>query len=298
MTRSDQIMSRLPKKTSRLPVTLTALAAALLVGLVGLSRAQSVDHLRRLPLEGAPNVRDIGGYATTDGRHVKWRQVYRSGSLGRLTNKDYEYLAGVGIAVVCDFRNEGERRAAPTTWQGPNPPELIWLPATPDVPSKTSSPSARALIANGAPPEEVAASMRASYERYVEEFAASYGAVLQHILRASGPTLYHCSAGKDRTGTFTALLLRMLGVPLETVFEDYLLTNRYFGTDERIASLAKDLKTSPETARPMYVADRSYLEAAFQAIDRTYGSFDNYRRTALKLLDADLERLKARLLED
>ena len=137
-----------------------------------------------------------------------------------------------------------------------------------------------------------------SPELYKSFCGGPYGAVLQHILRASGPTLYHCSAGKDRTGTFTALLLRMLGVPLETVFEDYLLTNRYFGTDERIASLAKDLKSSPETARPMYVADRSYLEAAFQAIDRTYGSFDNYRRTALKLLDADLERLKARLLED
>src|SRR5262245_38981542 len=146
-------------------VVLSAFVLALVASVA--AAAQRVDGIRRLPLEGAPNVRDIGGYVTTDGRHVEWREVYRSGAVGRATDKDYEYLAGVGIAVVCDFRNEGERRAAPTVWRGPNPPELIWLPAASNTGSGASSTSARALIASGASPAEVAASMRASYEQYI-----------------------------------------------------------------------------------------------------------------------------------
>jgi protein-tyrosine phosphatase len=268
---------------------------ALVIALASASAlAQSADHVRRLPLQGAPNVRDIGGYATSNGKHVKWRQVYRAGALARLTDRDYEYLAGLGIAVVCDFRRDDERRAAPTEWRGPNPPEILALPGVPGPPVT----GARDLLASGAGAEAVAASLRASYERYPESFASSYGTTLQRIINGSGPTLYHCSAGKDRTGLFSALLLTFLGVPRETVFEDYLLTNTYIGTADRIAATAKDLKASPEAARPLLIADRSYLEAAFHTIDRTYGSLDNYRRTALKLSDQDLERLKARLLED
>jgi protein-tyrosine phosphatase len=268
---------------------------ALVIALVSVSGlAQSTAHVRRLPLQGAPNVRDIGGYATSDGKHVKWRQVYRAGALSRLTDRDYEYLAALGIAVVCDFRRDDERRAAPTEWRGPNPPEILALPGVPGLPVA----GARDLLVSGAGPDAVAASLRASYERYPASFASSYGTTLQRIINGSGPTLYHCSAGKDRTGLFSALLLTFLGVPRETVFEDYLLTNTYIGTPERIASTAKDLNASPEAARPLLIADRSYLEAAFRAINQAFGSLDSYRRTALKLSDQDLARLKSRLLED
>jgi protein-tyrosine phosphatase len=294
-------MSRLPRVTRSLLAVPVAIASILLASV---AVAQSKDNVRRLPLQGTRNLRDIGGYATTDGKHVKWRQVYRSGQLAQLTDKDYEYLAEVGISAICDFRSEDERRAAPTNWRGPNQPDMLWLPrqpattATPASATTTRTLSARELVASGASGEEVAASMRAAYEQYIVVFAPSYGAVIRRILQDRGPTLYHCSAGKDRTGTFSALLLLMLGVPRETVFEDYLLTNDYIGTTERIAATAKDLKATPEAARPLMVADRTYLEAALQAIDRTFGSLDNYRRVALKVSDEDLRRLRARLLED
>src|SRR5262245_19920780 len=73
---------------------------------------------RHIALEGAPNFRDLGGYATADGRHVRWNRIYRSGELSRLTDADYERLAQLRIAVVCDFRRDSERSAAPTTWRG------------------------------------------------------------------------------------------------------------------------------------------------------------------------------------
>ena len=170
-------MLRLPQVVFAKRATPTALAAALVAGVSlaslgatpdlqrGLPAQQ--DHVRRLPLEGARNLRDIGGYATTDGKHVKWGQVYRSGQLAQLTDKDYEYLAGLGISSVCDFRRDDERRAAPTNWRGPNPPEILSLPAAPGVPSGISGPSARQLVASGASAAEVAGSMRASYEQYI-----------------------------------------------------------------------------------------------------------------------------------
>src|SRR6185295_11184054 len=112
----------------------TALIAIVIVLVSVSALAQSADHVRRLPLQGAPNVRDIGGYATSNGKHVKWRLVYRAGSLARLTDRDYESLAGLGITVVCDFRRDDERRAAPTEWRAPNPPEILSLPGVPGPP--------------------------------------------------------------------------------------------------------------------------------------------------------------------
>ena len=117
----------------------------------------------------------------------------------------------------------------------------------------------------------------------------------KRILNGSGPTLFHCTAGKDRTGVFSALLLLLLGVPRETVFEDYLLTNTYLEA-ERLAAMVSALK-DPTGTTSLMLADRSYLETALQTIDRKFGSLDNYRRTELGLSDRILERLKARLLE-
>lgn len=285
-------MFRGPRMVLIRPTFLTLLVAGLLGGIAS---AQRAENIRRLPLDGAPNFRDLGGYATAAGRHVRWGQVYRSGQLAQLTDKDYAYLARLGISAVCDFRRDDERQAAPTHWRGTNPPEILWLPA---VAGSNSGPGPTAAVAAGPSTTEVAASMRAAYEQIVLTFGRSYRVVLQRILADSGPTLYHCSAGKDRTGVFSAVLLLLLGVPRETVFEDYLLTNRYVGTPEQIAATAGRLKTSPEAVRALLIADRSYLETALQAIDRKFGSLDNYRRTELGLSDQDLARLKARLLEN
>ncbi len=250
-------------------------------------------EVRRLPLTGAPNFRDLGGYATADGKQVRWGQIYRSGHLSQLTEKDYEYLARLGIRTVCDFRSDAEKTTNPTHWQGPNPPEIVPLPVGT---ARSNGPGPNDLAAAGASAAEVAASMRTAYEWIVVAYAPSYRAVLKRILRGSGPTLYHCSAGKDRTGVFSALLLLMLGVPRDTVFEDYLLTNKYLEA-EWAATMGGE-RRAPAGMRSLLIADRSYLETALRTIDRKFGSLDNYRRTQLGLSDRDLGRLKGRLLED
>ncbi|HYL83158.1 MAG TPA: tyrosine-protein phosphatase, partial [Candidatus Angelobacter sp.] len=80
-----------------------------------------VLSIRRLPLEGQDNFRDLGGYRTVDGRYVRWGRLYRSGQLANLTERDYEYLQPLGIRLVCDFRTDDERRRNATHWRGESP---------------------------------------------------------------------------------------------------------------------------------------------------------------------------------
>ncbi len=84
-------------------LSLRLIAVVLLTGLV---TAQDPDKIRHLPLSGAPNFRDLGGYATTDGHHTRWGLVYRSGELSQLTAKDYEYVARLGITAVCGYARQ------------------------------------------------------------------------------------------------------------------------------------------------------------------------------------------------
>ena len=248
---------------------------------------------RRIVLEGASNFRDLGGYATTDGKHVRWGKIYRAGELSRLTSADYEVLNRLGISVVCDFRRDSERTAASTKWQGAKPPTILNLPGsqTERGQNAAATPSATANAQPG-----LSAMLVSSYPTYPNTLASSYRTVLQQLMTQDGAVLYHCTAGKDRTGTFSAILLTMLGVPRETVMSDYLLTNDFIVTQARIDAMVARGGTR-ESAIANIGVDRAYLDLMFKAIDTEFGSLDAYRRTALGISDADLAKLKARLLE-
>ena len=277
--------------TTPMRTILSRMAVAVL--LTGAVAAQGTDGARRVPLAGTPNLRDLGGYATTDGHRVRRGRLYRSSQLSQLTDSDYESVARLGISVVCDFRSDNEREAAPTRWRGAAPPEILRFPTPPGRESSTVTERLPA----GATGEEGVAWMRRTYTQIPVAYGPAYRATLQRILASSGPVLYHCSAGKDRTGVFTALLLSFLGVPRETILEDYLLSNAYVATATAIDDYAKRSNVSRDAARAVLSVDRAYLDEAFTAITQKYGSTDNYRRTELALSDRDVVSLKARLLE-
>lgn len=258
---------------------------------------QSGTATRRIALEGAPNLRDLGGYQTTDGKQVRWRRVFRSGQLTALTDKDYLTLAEFGIVAVCDFRREDERKAQPTTWKGPTSPRLLTMvPSAATGTATGTPPDPVGVTRRGGSAQDVADQMRASYASYASRYATSYRQIIDLILEDAGPILYHCTAGKDRTGMFSAVLLLLLGVPRDTVYSDYLLSNDYAATPVGIARYAAAAKVAPAAAQALLGVERSYLDTGLAAIDTQYGSFDGYRRTALKLSDQELARLKARLL--
>jgi protein-tyrosine phosphatase len=137
---------------------------------------------------------------------------------------------------------------------------------------------------------------------FATRFNPQYAAMFDRIaIPANLPTLVHCTGGKDRTGFAAAIVLRALGVPEETVFEDYLLTNVYTANEiERNLMLLRVylfFRTKPEAIRPLLGVRRDYLEAAFDTIDERYGSLEAYLREGLGVSDEELAQMRAQLLE-
>ena len=261
--------------------------------------------IRHLPLEGTPNFRDLGGYQTTDGRYVRWGLLYRSGVLTYLTPADYNYLGNLGIRVVCDFRTKQENADAAETWIPGASTDMVSLPIGSDPNSKGQNASIQNLLGDGDPsPEKLRARMTATYGNFAFSANDQFAAVFKQLKNEHLPLLYHCSAGKDRTGVFSAFLLLTLGVPEKTVLEDYALTNKYLLENPNNETMRKVTSSQSNSALAhltkeqrdvLMAADPAYLESTLRQIDAKYGSFDVYRREMLHVTDADVEQLRAKL---
>jgi len=173
-------------------------------------------------LHGASNLRDLGGYPAHGGRRVRSGLVFRSASLSGLTDDDLVALGRLGLRTVCDLRGEAERERAPSRLPRPGP-ALLTLSIEPTV-----GASLRDIQARGAATgEDVVTLLGRAYQAYATTQLHQFRALLRTLLEPGRlPLLFHCSAGKDRTGFGAALLLTALGVPREAVVEDYRATDR------------------------------------------------------------------------
>lgn len=255
-------------------------------------RAVAAPHQRLLPLEGGRNFRDLGGYRTSDGRHVKWGLLYRSGSTHGLTERDYAELERRGLRVVCDFRDVRERANEPAAWPK----------GTVKVLSEDYQLDMAGFRPAGAPQTWTAASARAamaaSYPRLLVTFRDQYRRMFAELLDGHAPLAFNCSAGKDRTGVAAALLLTALGVPRAAVIDDYLLTNRYLDARKLMAQGAQGGPANPIAGMPpaaaqaMIAADPSYIAAAFAVLDRHPGGAMAWLREEMGLSAGDIRRLR------
>jgi protein-tyrosine phosphatase len=242
---------------------------------------------RHLNLAGASNFRDLGGYPTSDGRTVRWRQIFRSNHLGHLTEGDICILRELGVRSAFDFRGAEERAAALCGM-----PEITVhsLPVEPTVVA-----ALRAIAASGTPlsSDHAVEVMRDSYRSYVQKNTQHFRTLFAHLLEDRAPLVIHCTAGKDRTGFACALILHTLGVSEDIISEDYLLTNRFYSRDPNHSS---DL---PENVKQVLgTVQASFLAAAFEAIDADYGDLESYLRDGLGLGKAERAHLEARYLQD
>lgn len=248
---------------------------------------------RVLPLEGGNNFRDLGGYETTDGRHVKWGSLFRSGTMVGLTASDYDYLGQLGIRTVCDFRSTEERTSEPTTWQGEHKParkETDYVMDNMSLMKEIAQP--------GLTPEQARGVFAGFYREVPFTFTTQYREMFAELVAGHAPLAFNCSAGKDRTGVGSALLLSALGVKHEQVVADYLLSNRYYkpapakpGAQDSTSRMLAAL--SPEVVKVLMGVDASYIEASLASINERYGSLEKYLDEQLGVDAADLAILRS-----
>ncbi|MBA4033828.1 MAG: protein tyrosine phosphatase [Bradyrhizobium sp.] len=245
----------------------------------------SESPARHLNLAGASNFRDLGGYPTSDGRVVRWRQIFRSNHLGHLTDDDIAMMRTLGVRSAFDFRGAEERTAALC---GMSDITVHSLPVEPTVVA-----ALRAIAASGTPltTDHAVDVMRDSYRSYVQKNTQHYRTLFAHLLEDRAPLVIHCTAGKDRTGFACALILHTLGVSEEVISEDYLLTNRFYRRDPNHSS---DL---PEhVTQVLGSVQASFLGAAFEAINADYGDLETYLCDGLGLGKSERAHLEARYL--
>ncbi|MFD8750471.1 tyrosine-protein phosphatase [Kitasatospora sp. NPDC059577] len=263
---------------------------------------------RSLGLRWAVNARDLGGYRAADGRKLRRGVALRSDGLNHVTAEDLGPLGALGLRRVVDLRSADEvRDAGPDRLPDGVTMHHLPLQATDfdiylmirDALGDSSPQRQRALLGEG----RAGAMMTGLYRWFVTDPVARerFAALLRLLAAPEGtPLLFHCSAGKDRTGWAAALLLTALGVDRETVLADYLLTNERSApvVDRVLADLAaRGLMREPELLLPVFRADRDYLDAAFAEVEAGWGGFDPFWREGLGLDDDVLTGLRVNLLD-
>ncbi|WP_226663560.1 tyrosine-protein phosphatase [Microbulbifer aggregans] len=262
-----------------------------------------VEQLRVLPLEGGRNFRDLGGYQTADGKTVKWGKIYRSGILTNLTANDYDYLKDREIATIVDFRSTQERTQEPDNWRGGNAITLEW-----DYEMNWEKDFARLFTKPDFAKQDLVELMDKGYTDLVKQQTPAYRAMFQKLIESDDALLFHCTAGKDRTGIGAALILTALGVDRETVKQDYMLSNKTLA-GVKMMELPEDASEKekrmfaffaqlPEDVRgAMSGVELSWLESAFAEMERQHGSVEGYIEHALDVDAQELAHLRAQLLE-
>lgn len=235
-------------------------------------------YTRLLPVTGAYNMRDLGGYKAANGKHVKWGMLLRSGDLNKLTGEDLDFLASLPLKTDMDFRSKHEKDAAPDK-QPSTVTKYISLP----IEAGDMTDILHFDI------NKLPTILEDAYVFIIKNAQNVYKEFFRIVMEESNaPLLFHCSAGKDRTGIAAALLLAALGADRDTIMEDYLLSAEYIkGKYDFITD------RFPQFA-PLTTVKKEYLEAALNVIDKEFGGMENY---LVNNLGADLEKLRKEYTE-
>ncbi|WP_268872322.1 tyrosine-protein phosphatase [Limosilactobacillus secaliphilus] len=248
-------------------------------------------HERVITLDGPMNFRDLGGYQTQDGRAIKWGTIYRADDLSRLSHHDRQKLSALNITVDCDLRSSFEQMTAPDRhWSG------------------VKYVDAHVYAENGEDDEQLDVPG-------VHEFNDMLGNIYQHVLLnvhsqlafkqvlhellnlpAGDALVFHCSAGKDRTGMVSALIMAVLGVDDNTIIKDYLLTNQLYSF-----AMSDQLKTNDELSQMIAnmnvtKGDGPVMKGFLQTIHDGWGSAENLFTQRFGFTAKDIEDFRNKFL--
>ncbi|MFI8823102.1 tyrosine-protein phosphatase [Streptomyces sp. NPDC053431] len=283
----------------------TALLAVAAPPVLAGPRVRTAEALRQIPLQGAVNVRDLGGYLTYDGARVRHGLAYRGDHLAKLTDADLTTLGGLGLARAIDFRIPLEVRS-----DGADRLPAGVLPVSRTVTDNGLYGTLLAAIGSRDPVRQeqmlgggrAAAFMTEVYRTFVTDAAnrQQFGTTLRELATpGTGPTLFHCTSGKDRTGWASWLLLTLVGVPEGSATGDYLASNTFRAAyDARVREGLKQagLMQNPDLIIPLQEVRQEYLDAALAEVRTGYGSLYRYVTDGLGLDLRTLAGLRERLV--
>jgi protein-tyrosine phosphatase len=261
----------------------------------------TADH--SLHLASVPNLRDIGGYRTSDGKWVKVGLLYRSDGLDTLSDADDATLQALGVKLVCDLRTNGERESKPDKEIPGATNEQIDIIGEDELTAKITSAitsgdkaAQQELLGDGKGAQLLVDGGRSFVS--APNSRAGYTTFFSRIEDPDNlPTVLHCSAGKDRTGWASAAVLTALGVPKATVMQDYLASNEYLKekNEKTLAQTGALIDTA--LLEPVLTVKAPYLNASFDEVKAKYKTFDKYL-AAIGVTKADKQELRDELLED
>jgi len=247
-----------------------------------------MNNMGPFDIKSVWNFRDLGGYETSAGEIIRSGMVFRSGDLSRLESDDASTIRSIGLRTILDLRDPAGSEREPNRLNDPSVNQLRV-----DLTTRVLAELGARWHTLHLSESESLAYIRAIYSSLVIERVEGVKTVFRYLARSEVfPLLVHCSIGKDRTGIVAALLLFALGVPEETIYADYMLSNDYL-VSFREAAIAEP---GYEHTGPLLEARRDYLEGAFSAICDQYGSIESYLQDAIGLTHEMRTALKARLL--
>ncbi|WP_431949941.1 tyrosine-protein phosphatase [Nocardia lijiangensis] len=280
--------------------TLSALA---LVSTPAVAEPAVEASAARIELQGAVNVRDIGGYRTYDGARVKSGKAFRADSLEKLTDADVQKLGTLNLRAAVDLRTPAEVQfagqdklpAGVSAVARPIDDTGLFQQMLQAIQSRDPQKQEE-LLGNGRA-EQIMAGV---YRSFLSEASRNaFGQTIRDVANSDRATLYHCTAGKDRTGWLTYVMLRAVGVPERTARQDYLLSNQYRAAAD--AKLREDVKRAglmqnPELLIPLQEVRDAYLDNAIQQMEQSYGDFGKFLTQGLGLDPGTILKLRKNLV--
>ena len=262
------------------------------------------EQERQIKLDGQHNFRDLGGYWTKDGRRVKRGLIFRAGQLSNLSDADLARLEKLKIRTVVDLRgiSEVETRGKDRL---PNGVRRVSFPIDLNSLPKEEKAEVSPEGSSAGPTDFMLQATPSIMINYTDVYAA----LIREVAKPENlPLVFHCTAGKDRAGIGTAIVLTLLGVPWETVREDYVLSNFYRKEENERGlknirdNIAKKQGIPPEQVdmtiyEAMFLVKPEYLDAAHDEVVRRYGSMESYLRKGLGISDEMISKLRSELLE-
>ena len=246
---------------------------------------------RVLPLEGATNFRDLGGYIGDQGRPVRWGKLFRSEHLAGLTKADLHQLKALGVTRSFDFRGVQESALEAYAWPG------IQRHALSIEPTVVQRLQAQFLKDLPLTPDDAVRVMQDTYRDFVRHHSPRFAELFEHLLTDDSPMVFHCTAGKDRTGLAAVLILHALGVSMASIQTDYLLTNQHYKRVEKHAPAEHARVLPSDVMAVVWQVQPAFLQAALAVIETDHGGLTPYLERQMGLGPTALNQLRQRYLD-